>query len=100
MLYLGYLGENGTITKLNATIYGFIVFILLYGLFYYIFIHHKKNFYNILVYGLFFIVWSLYGIVYNLEEDNKNIFYNVLDSIAKCFIGIFLWAYFTNIFKI
>jgi hypothetical protein len=31
-----------------------------------------------------------------MEEENKNIGYNVLDLFSKCFVGLFFWAYFTK----
>jgi hypothetical protein len=43
------------------------------------------------------VVWSLYGLVYLLGDVYKNIAFNLLDLIAKCFIGIGLWAYFAKI---
>jgi hypothetical protein len=35
-----------------------------------------------------------------LDEERKNLLYNVLDAMAKCFVGIFLWAYFTRVLVI
>jgi hypothetical protein len=43
------------------------------------------------------VVWSMYGIVYMLNEEYKNISMNILDFIAKCFIGLGLWAYYTKV---
>jgi hypothetical protein len=31
------------------------------------------------------------------NEEAKNIAMNILDLIAKCFIGLGLWAYYTKI---
>jgi len=39
----------------------------------------------------------MYGLVYMLSEDYKNIAMNLLDLTAKCFVGLGLWAYFTKI---
>jgi hypothetical protein len=52
---------------------------------------------NYILYGFFFIVWALYGVVYMLNEEYKNISMNVLDCIAKCLVGLGLWAYFSKI---
>jgi hypothetical protein len=42
-------------------------------------------------------IWALYGIVYLFQEEYKNISMNILDAIAKCFIGLALWAYYAKI---
>ena len=34
---------------------------------------------------------------YMLNEEYKNISMNILDFIAKCFIGLGLWAYYTKV---
>lgn len=39
----------------------------------------------------FTIVWSLYGIVYYFDNNNKNIGYNILDIISKVGFGILIW---------
>ena len=33
----------------------------------------------------------------NIKEEYKNIIMNVLDCVAKCFIGLGLWVYYTKI---
>lgn len=99
MLYLGYKGE---FLKNNNFYYilSFSAFIVMYGLIYIWFLSNKYNLFNYGLYGFFLFVWSIYGLVYKLDVRIKNIFYNVLDLIAKCFVGIGLWVYFTKIFKI
>jgi hypothetical protein len=42
------------------------------------------------MYWFFLITWSLYGIAALLEYNNKNTMYNILDLVAKNFLGIFL----------
>ena len=64
----------------------------------FIFVQPKFRIDNYVLYGIYLFVWSLYGIVYLFQEETKNIFTNILDLIAKCFIGISLWAYYTKIF--
>lgn len=88
MLLFGLAGEKGYITKQNATLAGFIPLILLLLIIYNRFVSKSKN--AIYVFIPFSIVWSLYGIAYTLEDINKNIFYNILDVIAKNFFGILL----------
>ena len=58
------------------------------------------NFFNYALFFFFLIVWSLYGIVYKMDLKTKNITYNYLDLVSKCFVGIGLWLYFTNMFKL
>jgi bacteriorhodopsin len=97
MLYLGHLGENNTLSRMNAMILGFVAF---FGMFYLIYANYVEPKYvksNYILFGFFFIVWGLYGVVYLLNEEYKNIAMNVLDCIAKCFVGLGLWAYFSKI---
>jgi bacteriorhodopsin len=96
MLFFGYLGENKKINKITATTIGFLFFFALYYYIYVNYIQEFKSFDNQIIYWSFFIFWSLYGVVYWLNERNKNIFYNILDLFSKCFVGIFFWAYFTK----
>ena len=53
-----------------------------------------------ILYSAFFILWALYGVVYFFDEVKKNISYNVLDLLSKCFVGIFFWAYYAKVFKV
>ena len=50
-----------------------------------------------MLFGIYVFIWGLYGFVYLLDEENKNIMYNILDVTAKCFVGLGLWTYFTKI---
>ena len=97
MLYFGHLGENNTMTRLKAMILGFVPFI---GMFYLIFTNYVAPKFvksNYILYGIFVSVWALYGVVYMFNEEYKNISMNILDCIAKCFVGLGLWAYFSKI---
>ena len=72
-----------------------------FGYIYYEFMLGKYNFDNVLIFVAFFIFWSIYGLLYLLDEEHeeeKNTGYNILDLFSKCFVGIFFWAYFTKIF--
>jgi len=100
MLGFGYLGETGVMNKLFANITGFVFFAGLYGYIYNTFLSKKYNFENMLLYFTFLILWTLYGVVYFMEDISKNFGYNILDLFSKCFVGIFFWAYFTNVFKL
>jgi bacteriorhodopsin len=99
MLLSGYLGEIGKINKKISLILGFLFFILLFYFIYIFYIKGYNNIANNIIYGLFLFVWTLYGVIANFEPKIKNITYNILDLIAKCFIGLGMWAYFTGIFK-
>lgn len=96
MLYSGYLGEKKTISKISGCIIGFLFFVALFALIYFTFVNDSKLF-NFVLFGVYLFIWGLYGFVYMLDEENKNIVYNILDVTAKCFVGLGLWAYFTRI---
>lgn len=97
MLYSGYLGETKKITKNTGCAIGFVFFALLFALIYFQFVKGSSYSFNFLLFSIYFIVWSIYGIAYLLEEETKNTVYNILDLIAKCIVGIGLWLYFTKI---
>jgi bacteriorhodopsin len=97
MLYSGYLGDKGSISKTTGCIIGFLFFIGLFGLIYVNFVRGSNKMFNVMLFGVYLFLWSIYGVVYLLDEENKNIAYNVLDLIAKCFVGLGLWMYFTKI---
>jgi bacteriorhodopsin len=97
MLYIGHLGEVKYMNRITATLLGFVAF---FAMFYLIFINYIAPKYvksNAILYAFFLIVWGLYGIVYMLNEEYKNITMNVLDCISKCFVGLGLWAYFSKV---
>ena len=100
MLATGYLGETDVIDKNLSHIIGFILFFGLYGFIYYKFLYKKNIFDNKILYWSFFIFWILYGAVYHMPEKFKNVAFNYLDLFAKCFVGIFFWAYFTGVFTL
>jgi len=97
MLYVGYLGETNALEKCPAAAISFGAFFLMYVVIFYEYIKPKYNLPNYVFYSLYFVVWTTYGIVYFLEEETKNIYLNILDVISKCFIGLWLWFYYTKI---
>jgi bacteriorhodopsin len=99
MLYLGYRGE---FVKNNMLLYigSFLAFFVMFGIIFFLYVKPKFNTFNYALFFFYFIVWSLYGIVYKMDLKTKNITYNYLDLISKCFVGIGLWVYFTNMFKV
>ena len=100
MLISGYLGEVNVISRVQGLIIGFIAFFSMFFIIYIHFIKPKYNYTNYLLFGIYIVVWSIYGIVYMFNQVNKNIIMNLLDCIAKCFVGIFLWIYYTGLIKL
>lgn len=104
MLGFGYLGEIGKLPRLIANAIGFIFFISLYG---FIFVKYMmtdnrtiiNNSDNNLLFYSFLVLWSLYGVFYQMGDSFKNIGFNILDLFSKCFVGIYFWSYSSGIFK-
>lgn len=103
MLVFGYLGEIGKLEKLKGNLIGFVFFIGLYGFIFRRYmmtsagkiINNRDN--NLLFYS-FLILWSFYGVFYQMSDKFKNIGFNVLDLFSKCFVGIYFWSYSSGIF--
>jgi bacteriorhodopsin len=98
MLGCGYLGELQMMDKTFANSIGFLFFIAMY-----VFIYKKyvgNNFDNKILFFAFVVLWAFYGVVYFMDEISKNVLYNILDLLSKCFVGIFFWAYYTKVFKL
>ncbi len=100
MLYTGYLGEIGKLDRVMSQLLGFIAFLITFGIIYVQYLLPRFNLDNLIIFGFVFVVWSLYGVAFNFTELNKNITYNYLDLISKCFIGIALWIYYIKIIKL
>lgn len=97
MLYTGYLGETGQVSKMTGGVLGFLFFGAMLALFYSCCIPGNKP---PIVFYVFAFIWTLYGIVYYIEdEETKNISYNILDVIAKAIFGVVLWAYYGKVLK-
>jgi bacteriorhodopsin len=90
MLIAGFLGEWGALDKTSATILGFFGLIIAFGTVYKEFIEKNQNKNSRNIFSIIFVIWSLYGVAYNLQDVHKNIFYNCLDIIAKNMFGLFL----------
>ena len=97
MLYLGYLGEIGNMNKNISSILGFIAFAFMYFIIFYNYVLPKYKLSNYILFTFYLVIWSLYGIVYLLDEEKKNISFNILDLTAKCLVGLSLWVYYTKI---
>jgi bacteriorhodopsin len=100
MLYLGYLGEIGTVDRPTGCFTGFVAFFIMFLIIYHVFVKPGVTTANMVLYIMYFVVWSIYGIVYLFGEESKNVAMNILDLTAKCLIGLGLWAYYTKIFVI
>jgi bacteriorhodopsin len=96
MLLFGYLGEAGHMDKLMANLIGFLFFTGLFGFLYRTYMK-KYTLTSMVLFITYVVVWGLYGIVYFFPTDEKMLGYNVLDLISKCFVGLFLWAYFAKV---
>lgn len=98
MLYLGYLGEIGSISRNTALITGFIPLIIIFGIIYRTFFinpnSNKSILFNKIIFGLFVIFWGLYGIGYTFELEPRNYLMNILDLLSKSFIGLLFTLYF------
>jgi len=97
MLTFGYLGETNITSRENGLIGGFIAFFLMFAIIYVKFVLPKWSISNNLLFGVYFVVWSLYGVVYMFDTQLKNALTNILDLISKCFVGLGLWAYYSKI---
>jgi len=97
MLGLGYLGESNRLDKTLALVTSFASFFMLFLLIFYMYIRPKYSLPNYVLFSMYVVIWSLYGLAYTLDEASKNVLYNTLDLISKCLIGIGLWVYFTRI---
>jgi bacteriorhodopsin len=94
MLLLGYLGEIGKITRNTALVSGFIPLFIIFGIIYQTFLHNKYMFFNYVIFVLFVMFWSLYGIGYMWDLESKNYLMNVLDLLSKSGFGLAFAFYF------
>lgn len=99
MLYVGYLGENKKMERFTALIVGFIAFFAMFGIIFMKFVSPKYVIDNYILYGMYLLVWTVYGIAYMFNEEYKNITMNILDFSSKCLIGLGLWIYYTKLIK-
>jgi bacteriorhodopsin len=99
MLITGFMGEMGNLSRPLACFIGFIPFVAMFYLIFVNFVKGRSSFSNAFLYYFYLIIWSLYGVVYMLPEETKNICSNILDCIAKCLIGNGLFIYYSGIIK-
>ena len=94
MLAAGYLGEQGTINKMTGCLVGFLFFAAMLYTLYSCCIPAKSNH---AVFLIFAIIWSFYGVAYMLDEEKKNIAYNILDVISKAIFCVILYLYYGKV---
>jgi bacteriorhodopsin len=99
MLLSGYMGETGMIDRNVGGAIGFVFFGLLVATLMYGFVIGSQiDGLEKVILGVFLVVWSSYGVVYYIKDLGlRNRIMNVLDVIAKIFIGIMLWAHVSGI---
>jgi bacteriorhodopsin len=97
MLLFGYLGETDKISRILSLSLGTLFFFGLILFIWFNYIHGKKILIQKIIFILFTIVWSLYGVAFTFDEKTKNITYNFLDIISKVFFGLFMWIYYGNV---
>jgi len=92
MLWIGLLGEWGTIPQPHSVVFGFIPFIIYFGMIYKRFVFTNKQLpsYKVQMFYYFFIIWSLYGVIGFFPPVVRNIGYNILDLFSKNVIGVVL----------
>ena len=82
MLISGYLGEIGTISRASGTIAGYVGFFLLFGTLWNTYMSGSRvTNQSKLVFVIYFVLWTLYGVAYQANESIKMISYNILDLI-------------------
>ena len=92
MLFLEFLGDHNKISRLYAGILGFLLLAIIFYLIYTRFIKHKNNFMNKFLFGLNIVIWTIYNILYIMDQT-MNTTFNILDCIAKAFVCIYICIY-------
>ena len=69
----------------------------MFGLIYRKFVLPIYNLSNYIIFSIFVGIWFFYGVIYMADNITQNIGLNVLDCLAKCCLGLGLWAYFSKI---
>jgi bacteriorhodopsin len=97
MLGFGYFGEVDLLNRTFANFIGFIFFFLTYGTIWKLFMTGSRvTKQSKIIFFLYLGLWSLYGVFYQTNEKTKMIGYNILDLLAKAFVGLFFWLYLTK----
>lgn len=94
MLLFGFLGETKQLSRITADILGFVPFAGIFWLLYRNFIQGKYYFMNYVLFGIYFVIWSMYGLLYMADQKTMNATFNILDCIAKAFVSIGISTHF------
>lgn len=97
MLTSGYLGETGRIHKVAGSLAGFVFFVAMLWVMWLAVVRESGVAHNQLVFGVFGVIWSMYGVAYFLQDVQKNVMYNMLDVISKSLFGLFMWLYYGRV---
>ena len=97
MLYEGYLGETGSIDKMEGFYMGFMGYIGMMLTIWCYYVHKQERYHQKIIFFVFAIIWSFYGIAYLLDDRTKNLIYNILDVFSKTMFGLFMWLYYGNV---
>lgn len=100
MLGFGYLGDAQIMERTVANLLGFGCYALLFGFIFTRYVLPKYHFGNYLLFFSYVVIWGMYGIAYFCDEITKNLYYNILDAIAKALVGILIWAFYTKVFHV
>ena len=98
MLFFGYLGEIGVIDLRLSTILGFIFLCITFHIIYKNYAVKSKNSKKLFYY--MFTVWAIYGIAAVMTPTTKNNMFNILDILAKNFMGLYLYYRILQINKV
>jgi bacteriorhodopsin len=90
MLLFGYLGELDKLDRLPAMIFGFIPFLIIFYIIFNKFIQGHYNVLNYLLFGIYFVIWTGYGVSYIFEEKIKNIATNFFDFASKALVAFII----------
>jgi len=99
MLYAGYLGETEKLDRMTASIIGFFALLITFTTIFVQYVLPKYSGDNYILFGMYALIWSIYGIAYHFEEEQKNTTFNYLDLTSKCLVGIGLWIYYVKIIR-
>ena len=88
MLLFGYLHEINIIDKSTATLYGYVFFLITFGIIYEQYAQKSNQGKKLFI--ILFITWGLYGVAFLFDDIPKNNTINFLDLFAKNFFGVFL----------
>jgi len=86
MIWAGYLGEIGVVNRFYAWVIGFVALFMIMCAFFKHFEIGQSSLFQKGLYFVYFGVWTLYGIIYNMEPVLKTTIIGYLDAFAKSFL--------------